>query len=128
MRFYPESAAPEYKAESDVWDIVKEALKDEEGVAWHSYRLYRLGRSYSYSPDIFVLSRRYGAIVIECKGCKINNIYAVHNIVWEMEDWYKPEITPVSQVESQKNEIWNRLRQKLQFAQRLRFHVMVALP
>jgi Nuclease-related domain len=67
MRFYPESTEPEYKAESDVWDTIKEALKDEDGVAWHGYRLYRKGRSYSYAPDIFVLSRRYGAIVIECK-------------------------------------------------------------
>lgn len=128
MRFYPESTAPEYRAESDVWDIVKEALKDEDGVAWHGYRLYRKGRSYSYAPDIFVLSRRYGAIVIECKGCLIENIYAIHNTVWQMEDWYKPEITPVSQVESQKHEVQKLLRQKLQRPDRLRFRVMVALP
>lgn len=129
MRFYPESIAPGYRAESDVWDIVKEALKDEDGVAWHGYRVYRKGRSYySYSPDIFVLSRRYGAIVIECKGCEINNIYAIHNIVWQMENWYKPEITPISQVESQKFEIQKFLREKLQQPQRLRFRVMVALP
>lgn len=128
MRFYPESMAPEYKAESDVWDIVKDALKDEDGVAWHGYRLYRKGRSYSYAPDIFILSRRYGAIVIECKGCQINNIYAIHNTVWQMEDWYKSEITPVSQVESQKYEVQNLLKQKLQHPTRLRFRVMVALP
>ncbi len=128
MRFYPESTAPEYQAESDVWDIVKEALKDEDGVAWHGYRLQRKGRSYSYAPDIFVLSRRYGAIVIECKGCLIDNIYAIHNTVWQMEDWYKPEITPVPQVENQKLEIQNLLRQKLQQPIRLRFRVMVALP
>jgi len=128
MRFYPESAAPEYRAESDVWDIVKEALKDEDGVAWHGYRLYRKGRSYSYAPDIFVLSRRYGAIVIECKGCSIDNIYAIYNTVWQMEDWYKPEITPVSQVESQRLEVQRHLRQKFQHPERLRFRVMVALP
>src|SRR5258708_11688271 len=128
MRFYPESTAPEYRAESDVWDIVKEALKDEDGVAWHGYRLYRKGRSYSYAPDIFVLSRRYGAIVIECKGCLVDNIHAIYNTVWQMDDWYKSEITPVSQVESQKLEVQNLLRQKLQHAERLRFRVMVALP
>jgi hypothetical protein len=128
MRFYPESTAPEYKAESDVWDVVKEALKNEDGVAWHGYRLYRKGRSYSYAPDIFVLSRRYGAIVIECKGCEINNIYAIHNTVWQMEDWYKPEITPVPQVENQKLEVQILLRKKLQHSEKLRFRVMVALP
>jgi hypothetical protein len=128
MRFYPESIALEYKAESDVWDIAKETLKDEDGVAWHGYRLYRKGRSYSYAPDIFVLSRRYGAIVIECNGCEINNIYAIHNTVWQMEDWYKPEITPVPQVENQKLEVQRLLRKKLQHSEKLRFRVMVALP
>ena len=128
MRFYPESAAPEYRAESDVWDIVKEALKDEDGIAWHGYLLYRKGRPYPYAPDIFVLSRRYGAIVIECKGCEIEHIKAIYNTVWLMEDWYKTEITPVTQVESQKFEVLNLLRQKFQHPERLRFRVMVALP
>ncbi|GHO61329.1 hypothetical protein KSC_002210 [Ktedonobacter sp. SOSP1-52] len=128
MRFFPEDTAPEYRAESDVWDIVKEALKDDDGVAWHGYRLYRKGRSYSYAPDIFVLSRHYGAIVIECKGCLIDNIDAIYNIAWEMVDWYKPQITPVTQVENQRLEIQRLLRQKNLPPERLRFRVMVALP
>jgi hypothetical protein len=128
MRFFPETLPADWRAENEVWSTVQEVMADEEGVAWLGFPVYESHTPRYHAPDILILSRRYGVIVIECKGAWDRNIVAIHGQSWEMQDFYAEEITPVKQVEAQKFAVQNRIEKVLGRPCSMVFRTMVALP
>ena len=129
MRFYPENVPPKYINENEVWQAVKVAMNTEDGAALHGFRIKRFsGKEYMYAADIVVLSRRLGAVIIECKGCSIQHIYQVRNTVWKMQNFYAETIRPIEQVEDQKYALMDQARKRGVDPEIVKYRTVVALP
>lgn len=123
---------PGERSEQKVWDAIKKAFSNQEGIAYWQYPLFTdtqdQDRKYK-EPDILIADRDLGLIVIEVKGCLIKHIQEIKGNVWKMSsDFYRKEIYPYKQAK-------NHLRDLLRYCDRqdvledsVTGRVLVALP
>ncbi|NEQ88353.1 MAG: hypothetical protein F6K26_53050, partial [Moorea sp. SIO2I5] len=98
------------EAEKVVWDAIKQQFNDQPGYCWHRYPI----TSYSgprLEPDIIIIHPEWGLIVIEVKGCYLQNIESIEGYTWYMREWYKEEIEPYDQAQKHMWAIIDRLKQ-----------------
>jgi hypothetical protein len=84
--------------ERTIWEVLKQTYQesDDDGKAYHKFPITRDSAN-SYEPDILLVSRGLGVLVIEVKDCRIENIGSIEGYTWYMEDWRCPEETPFVQ-------------------------------
>jgi superfamily I DNA and RNA helicase len=87
-------------AEKEIWNALKLALINDEGICYHRYPVFSADRS-RREPDILILHREWGMYIIECKGFKIENIESIDGSVWKMKNWHSDQETPYTQAEDQ---------------------------
>jgi hypothetical protein len=97
MEFYPDEIVNGYNAEKFVWEKVKIAFRDDPGVAFHRYQLIDQDGNLEREIDILIVHRELGLWIIECKGCRIDNIASITGCEWNMKNWLpgKNKETPV---------------------------------
>jgi superfamily I DNA and RNA helicase len=128
MDFYPYEPLDENECQKKLWDWLKGAFKEEEGVAYYRYPIFtKTGKLYR-EPDILVIHRELGLWVFECKGCSIGNIKAIQGHEWQMNNWYDEFITPVAQAEDQMFAIKNKLDERRESRGKVNCNFRVALP
>ncbi len=121
---------PNY-AEKEVWDALKLALINDEGICYHRYPIFSADRS-RREPDILILHREWGLYIVECKGFRIENVESSEGPVWKTKKWHSNQETPYTQAEDQmwavmgkfKNE--SGLRRKRECV--IQGHTFVGLP
>ena len=129
MDFFPYEPFDDNQAQKKVWEWLKEAFKDEEGVAYYRYPIFTRTGRLNREPDILMLHRTLGLWVIECKGCTINNINSIQGHEWQMSNWYRETDTPVAQAEDQMFAIKNKLTERRETRGLISsFNFRVALP
>ncbi|MEO0686779.1 MAG: hypothetical protein AAFY76_17490, partial [Cyanobacteria bacterium J06649_11] len=69
MEFFPYEPFDKNQGQNKVWEWLKEAFKDESGVAYYRYPIFTKNGNLNREPDILFLHRELGLWVIECKGC-----------------------------------------------------------
>ncbi len=118
-------------AEQDVWEALKKALADDEGICYHRYPVFSADRS-RREPDILILHRYWGLYIIEVKGCTIENIEKVDGPIWFMKDWYKKKENPIIQAEDQMWAVTGKFRQERDLRKGrydvISGHIFIALP
>ena len=118
-------------SEREMWKALKGALVNDEGICYHRYPVFSADRS-RREPDILILHRQLGLYVIECKGCKIDNIERIDGAVWRMINWHSSSETPFSQADDQMWAILGKFRNEplLRKGRRdiIQGHAFVALP
>jgi superfamily I DNA and RNA helicase len=127
MNFHPLEPFDANSAQRHVWDNLKEAFRDEDGVAYYRYPIFVRGGRHR-EPDILLLHRALGLWVIECKGCRIANVAAVEGHEWRMADWHEGAERPLLQAEDQMFAVKNRYEDRRETRDLLSFHFCVALP
>lgn len=129
MDFFPYEPFDNNQAHKKVWEWLKEAFKDEEGVAYYRYPIFTKTGRLNREPDILMLHRKLGLWVIECKGCSIGNINSIQGHEWQMNNWYRETDTPVAQAEDQMFAIKNKLTERRETRGLVSsFNFRVALP
>jgi hypothetical protein len=58
MEFHPYEPFDQNKAQKAVWDKLKSAFKDEEGVAFYRYPIFHRNGNLHREPDILLVHRR----------------------------------------------------------------------
>lgn len=118
-------------AEIETWRALKLALVDDEGICYHRYPIFSADRS-RREPDILILHRQWGLYIIECKGCKIDNIERIDGAVWRMKDWHSSQETPYTQAEDQMWAVLGKFRNESRLRRGrhdlIQGHVFIALP
>lgn len=129
MKFFPNYPNDNNKGQRQIWTAVKNALANDEGVAYYRYPIFaKVGRGRS-EPDFLIVHRLFGIWVLESKGCEIGNICAIEGHDWIMRDWYSESMSPVSQVEAQFYEVKTLVeRDSVLRKLRIPFEYRVALP
>jgi len=129
MEFFPYEPFDKNESQKKVWDWLKEAFKDDLGVAYYRYPIFNRRGRLSREPDILIVHRELGLWVIECKGCYIDNIESIQGHEWKMSNWYGEIETPVAQAEDQMFAIKNKLTERRETRGLLTsFNFRVALP
>ena len=129
MDFFPYEPFDDNQAQKKVWEWLKEAFKDEEGVAYYRYPIFTRTGKLNREPDILMLHRKLGLWVIECKGCSIDNINGIQGHEWQMSNWYRETDTPVAQAEDEMFAIKNKLTERRETRGLISsFNFRVALP
>ena len=106
MEFIPTTAdedLPGIDAELDVWERLKRAFDDgDDGVAYHQYPIVdKGGEKFDHEPDIVILHRELGLIVIEVKGYKIDHIDRIEGHTWHLRNVRQSRSTPNQQARNQ---------------------------
>jgi superfamily I DNA and RNA helicase len=128
MEFFPYEAFDNNPVQKKLWEWLKEAFKNDPGVAYYRYPIFtRIGKL-NREPDILILHQEFGLWVIECKSYCINNISAIQGHEWQMNNWYNESETPVAQAEDQMFAIKNKLDERRETRGKINFHFRVALP
>lgn len=118
-------------AEKEIWKALKLALIEDDGICYHRYPVFSADRS-RREPDILILHREWGLYIIECKGCKIENIEKINGPVWKMKDWHSSQETPYTQAEDQMWAVLGKFRNESLLRKGrhdvIQGHVFIGLP
>jgi superfamily I DNA and RNA helicase len=128
MEFHPSEPFDSNRAQRNVWDSLKQALAEDRGVAYYRYHIFPRGRMRHREPDILILHPALGLIIIECKGCRIENIAAIQGAEWTMQNWHDECETPLEQAADQMFAVKGRYLERRETRDLLAFHFTVALP
>ncbi|GAB3830951.1 hypothetical protein GCM10028895_47660 [Pontibacter rugosus] len=128
MNFYPDEPLDDSEPQAIVWEAVREAFKDMEGVAYYRYPIYSEKGLRFHEADILIVLRLYGIFLIEVKGFSIHNIIGIQGHQWQMRKWYTAEEYPVGQVINQMFALKNWLGSIPSIPQVPYMHHAVALP
>jgi superfamily I DNA and RNA helicase len=131
--FTDPSGAPGERSEEKIWDKVKKAFAEREGYAYWRYPLFsevleKKGKKYR-EPDILIVDRELGLIIIEVKGCRIHQIKQINGQKWIMsEDFYDQEIRPVTQANNQMTDLLSYCDKQLELTDRVTSRLLIGLP
>lgn len=126
MEFLPTVSLQTTTGEMVVWSALREALRPDEGFAFLRYPIFPTSEAWRYEPDILLLHRQLGLVIIEVKDCRAEQVEALEGQVWRMRDWRSPTETPYEQAQNQMWAMLKRFRPDL--GDRLRGTALVALP
>lgn len=131
MEFVWSDAEDRNAAEQLMWRSLKTALAEDEGICYHRYPIFSADRS-RREPDILLFHKDWGLYVIECKGCKIDNIEIINGQVWVMKDWHSSQETPYAQAEDQMFSALSRFKNERDLrrgrSELIQGHVFIGLP
>ena len=116
------------KAEKVVWDAIKATFKERECLGYLNYPIFSNDFSDRKEPDILLLDKKLGCIVIEVKGITIDQIGAIQGHKWIYQNFYMKEGNPYQQAENQMHSLMDWVKKKNGLADKLSRRVLVALP
>ena len=117
------------EGERIIWEAIIKALKGTgEGIAILNYTDFNHGRQSRYQPDILLVGRDWGVVVIEVKTIEISQIVNIQANQWQMQRFYKPHINPFQQAEKQLWQVLRRCDRDPSLQDCISGRVIVALP
>lgn len=119
---------PGGKAEEKVWQKVKEAFTGREVLGYSRYPLFsRIGEKRK-EPDILLLDKEIGVIVIEVKAFFIEDIESVIPNHWVIRNSYERTLNPIGQVEDYLYTLDGKFSAERKLRRKYKGKAIVALP
>jgi len=87
--------------EQQVWNAVKSAFAERECLAYWRYPIFSQVGSSRKEPDILIIDRELGLIIIEVKSITIDQIVGISGHRWQLKNFYTNSINPYEQAENQ---------------------------
>lgn len=128
MEFYPYEPFDVNECQHKVWEWLKAAFKDDEGVSYYRYPIFTKSGRLNREPDILILHQELGLWVIECKSYRIGNISGIQGHEWQLNEWYNERETPVAQAEDQMFALKGKLDERKETRGKVKCNFRVALP
>ncbi len=119
------------KSELKIWNKIKKAFAGREGYAYWRYPLFSQvpHQEGKYrEPDILIVDRELGLIIIEVKGCYLNQITQINGQQWSMTDFYADKIYPVFQANNQMTDLLHYCDKPLELSGRVTARILIGLP
>lgn len=116
------------KGEEIVWNRVKEALSKRNILGYSRYPLFSNIGEKRKEPDILLLDKELGIIVIEVKSFTIENIESIECNNWILKDGYSKTSNPLAQAEDYLYAIKSKFDVDRNLRGKVRGQCFVALP
>lgn len=114
--------------ERTVWEAVKKAFKSRDCIGYWTYPIFsRVGESRK-APDIFIVDKELGLIVIEVKGVTIDQITRIDGGHWQFQNFYTESANPYQQAEDHLWAILTYCNRERDIRNIVRGRSIVALP
>ena len=94
------TGGPGEAGELEVWDAVKGAFSGRECLAYLHYPIFKGGAARK-EPDILVLDRELGIVVIEVKSVHSEQIVKIEGYRWTLKNFYSTHLYPYRQGQQQ---------------------------
>ena len=119
--------SPGEAGEKLVWDSIKRGFELRNCLAYWRYPIFRPDY-FRKEPDILIIDRHLGLIVIEVKAIKIKQLVAIRGHSWQYQDFYTDFGNPYQQAENQLFSILEYCDREPLLKRQVRAKAIVALP
>ena len=80
--------------EQKVWDAIRSAFADRSCIGYWRYPIFSQVGEIRKEPDILIADREFGLVIIEVMPITIEQIYAINDENWQLQNFKKPEANP----------------------------------
>jgi superfamily I DNA and RNA helicase len=111
-----------------VWDSVRANFADRDCIGYWRYPIFSQVGKFRKEPDILIVDRGLGLIVIEVKSIAIDQIVNITGHRWEYQNFYTQFGNPYQQAENQLFALLEYCDREPILKQQITARVLVALP
>mgnify|MGYP006274862427 CR=1 FL=1 len=115
-------------AEKTVWAAIQSAFAERTCLAYWRYPIFSTVGGIRKEPDILLLDRALGMIIIEVKGLFIDQIQQITGHRWQYQNFYTSSGNPYQQAERQLFSLLNYCYREVSLKEAIPSRVLVALP
>ncbi|MDR9403855.1 MAG: ATP-binding domain-containing protein, partial [Halothece sp. Uz-M2-17] len=115
-------------AEKKVWEAIQSAFVQRNCLGYWRYPIFSGSGNFRKEPDILLLDRALGIIIIEVKGLVINQIKQITGHLWYYQNFYTSSGNPYQQAENQLFSLLNYCHREASLNHQITSRVLVALP
>ena len=115
-------------AEKQVWDQVQKAFSDRACVGYWRYPIFSQVGNFRKEPDILLLDRAFGIIIIEVKALVIDQVKQITGHLWQYQNFYTSSGNPYQQAENQLSSLLSYCHQELELKEQITSRILIALP
>lgn len=116
------------KGEFLVWSLIKKEFVNRECLAYWRYPIFSQTGKLRKEPDILILDKELGVIVIEVKSIKIEQIININGHKWHYQNHYQKYGNPYQQAENQLFTLLEYINREPILKKEITAKVFVALP
>lgn len=87
--------------EQKVWDAARSAFSDRNCIGYWRYPIFSKVGEIRKEPDILIVDRDLGLVVIEVKSVRIDQIVEINEEEWRFQNFYTTEANPSEQAQRQ---------------------------
>ena len=116
--------------ERRIWEAVVQALSGVgQGLGFLNYRTFNISQQRRWEPDILLVSRDWGVLIVEVKSFTIEQLVDIQHPRWMMApSFYKSYLEPYKQAERQLYQILKQCNRRESLKNVLSGRVLVGLP
>lgn len=114
--------------EQKLWDACKRAFADRECIGYWRYPIFSKTGECRKEPDVLIVDKEFGIVIIEVKCITINQIESVNGHLWQFQNFYQKQGSPYQQAESQLYSLLSYCDREQIIRRQVRGRAIVALP
>ncbi len=111
-----------------VWDAVRNAFRDNDCIAYWRYPIFSKRGERRKEPDILIVDREFGLIIIEVKDVVIDQIKSIEGQTWEYDNYSINYDRPLENAEDQLFTLLGYCDAERELRRRVRGRSIVVLP
>lgn len=115
-------------AQEKVWKAIKLAMSNRDVLGYSRYPLFFNIGEKRKEPDILLLDKQLGIIIVEVKGFYINDIESIEPNNWKMKNGYNKSSNPIAQAEDYLYALKGKFDVDRELRGKFKGKVFVALP
>lgn len=117
-----------FSGEKWVWNQLQKAFNHRDCIAYWRYPIFPQVTGFRKEPDILILDKEWGIIVIEVKSIQISNLIQIDGHRWYYQKFYQSYGNPYQQAEKQLFSLFDYLKNEPILRHKVRGKVLIALP
>jgi superfamily I DNA and RNA helicase len=87
--------------QQQIWSTIQAAFTERNCIAYWQYPIFSQVGEVCQEPDILIIDQNLGLIAIEILPITINQIVAINNDIWQLQDFETAQLKPHQLVEHQ---------------------------
>ncbi|CQR46293.1 Nuclease-related domain protein [Paraliobacillus sp. PM-2] len=116
------------RCEQIVWTTVQSAFANRECLAYWKYPVFSKTGEARREPDILIIDKDEGVIIIEVKGITIDQIVSMNGHQWTFRNFYQKSGSPYFQAEDQLEKLYSYFTADRTLRKKITGRVLISLP
>jgi superfamily I DNA and RNA helicase len=125
-KFITTEAIRNQDGEQKVWDAFRNAFADRNCIGYWRYPIFSKVGEIRKEPDILIVDRGFGVVVVEVKSINIDQITNINGQQWQLQN--SAEINPYQQAEHQLRALISYSDRETALLRKVNGKALVALP